>query len=140
VPYTEQLSQVIAHAMPPAFLLGALAAFLALLTARLNGIVDRIRTINAIGDGDSVRAHLKADLPRLQRRAKLVNDAIYLAVGSAICITLLLLIAFVSALFRLRHEPGAGLMFVLSLALMCASLVTLAREVRIALTPLDHHG
>jgi hypothetical protein len=31
-------------------------------------------------------------------------------------------------------------MFVLSLALMCASLVTLAREVRIALTPLDHHG
>lgn len=140
MPYTEQLSQVIAHAMPPAFLLGALAAFLALLTARLNGIVDRIRTINAIGDGDSVRAHLKADLPRLQRRAKLVNDAIYLAVGSAICITLLLLIAFVSALFRLRHEPGAGLMFVLSLALMCASLVTLAREVRIALTPLDHHG
>ena len=73
---TGQLSQVIAHAMSPAFLLGALAGFVALLTARVNGIIDRTRTINAIREDDTAPAHLKVDLPRLQRRAKLVNDAI----------------------------------------------------------------
>jgi hypothetical protein len=31
-------------------------------------------------------------------------------------------------------------MFVLALGLMCASLVTLGREVRIALADYDHHG
>jgi hypothetical protein len=31
-------------------------------------------------------------------------------------------------------------MFVLALGLMCAALITLAREVRIALTDYDHHG
>lgn len=137
---TEQLSQVISHAMAPSFLLAAVSGFVAVLIGRLNGIIDRIRTINAISEDDSARAYLKTDLPRLQRRAKLMNDAIYLAVCSAICTTLLLIITFVSAFFHLRHEQGAGVMFVLALALMCASLVTLAREVRIALTQLDHHG
>ncbi len=53
------------------------------------------------------------------------------------------LVATVAALIvgkAVRHEPGAGLMVVLSLALLCASLVMLAREVRIGLTKFDHHG
>ena len=139
-PVTERLEQVITQAMAPAFVLGAVAGFVAVLIGRANGIIDRIRTINAIPDDDSARGYLKADLPRLQRRAKLMNDAIYLAVASAVCTTLLLIITFVSAFFGFRHEPGAGLMFVLLLALLCASLVTLAREVRIGLTEFDHHG
>ena len=69
-----------------------------------------------------------------------MNDAIYLAVGSAICTTLLVILAFASALFGFRHEPGAAAMFILALALMCASLLTLAREVRMALTEYDHFG
>ena len=138
-PATERLSQVIAHSMAPAFLLGAVAGFVALLMGRMNGIIDRMRTINAIADDDTVRVHLKRDLPRLERRAKLVNQAIYFAVGSAICTTLLLMTAFTAAFFRLRHEPGAGLLFLMALALMCAALVTLAREVRIALSEFDHH-
>jgi hypothetical protein len=46
----------------------------------MNGIIDRIRTVNGIAADDEVRAHLKSDLPRLKRRAKLINDAIYFAV------------------------------------------------------------
>src|SRR3954449_2255074 len=103
---TDQLSQVIAHATAPSFLLGAVSGFVAVLMGRMNGIIDRIRTLNAIPDGDQARAYLKADLPRLKRRAKLMNDAIYLAVGSAICTTLLVILAFAAALFGVRHEPG----------------------------------
>jgi hypothetical protein len=135
-----QLSQVIAQATAPSFLLGAVSGFVAVLMGRMNGVLDRLRAVNAIPDDDVARAYLKADLPRLKRRTKLMNDAIYLAVGSAICTTLLVILAFVSAFLGLRHEPGAALMFVLALGLMCASLVTLAREVRIALTDYDDHA
>ena len=137
---TDQISQVIAHATAPSFLLGAVSGFVAVLMGRMNGVIDRIRALNAIADDDRARSYLKEDLPRLKRRAKLMNDAIYLAVGSAICTTLLLILAFASALLGLRHEPGAAVMFVLALGLMGASLLTLAREVRIALTDYDHHG
>ena len=139
-PATERLSQVIAHAMSPAFLLGAVAGFVALLMGRMNGIIERTRTINAIPDEDSPRVYLKADLPRLHRRAKLVNQAIYLAVGSAIATTLLLITAFAAAFCGLRHEPGAGALFLVALVFMCAALVALAREVRIALSEFDHHA
>lgn len=137
---TEQLSQVIAQATAPSFLLGAVSGFVAVLMGRMNGVIDRIRAVNAIPDDDSARAYLKADLPRLKRRAALLNSAIYLSVGAAICTTMLVILAFLSALLGLRHEPGAALMFVVALGLMAASLVVLAREVRIALTDYDHHG
>jgi len=135
----EHMSQVIAHVLPPAFLLTALAGFVNVLAGRLNNIIDRTRRINSIAADDTARAHLKADLPRLQRRARLVNNSIYFAVGAAISITLLLIVAFVSAFLGQRHEVAVGLAFLVALALMCASLVTLAREVRIALRDLDHH-
>jgi len=74
-----QLSQVIAHATAPSFLLGAVSGFVAVLMGRMNGIIDRIRNLNAIADDDAARAPLKLDLPRLKARAKLVNMAIFLA-------------------------------------------------------------
>jgi hypothetical protein len=134
------LSEVISHATAPAFLLGAVSGFVAVLMGRMNGVIDRIRSVNAIPDTDPDRSHLRSDLPRLKRRAKLMNEAIFLAVGSAICTTLLVISAFVSAFLGLRHEPGAAALFVLALALMCAALVALALEVRIALTEHEHHG
>ena len=36
-----------------AFLLGAVAGFASILVGRTNGIIDRVRTLNMIGDGDS---------------------------------------------------------------------------------------
>lgn len=135
-----QLSQVIAQATAPSFLLGAVSGFVAVLIGRMNGVIDRIRTINAISDDDAARRHLKGDLPRLIRRAQLLNRAVYLAVASALATTLLVILAFVSALLQFRHEPGAAIMFVVALALMALALLTLAREVRMALTEYDHHG
>jgi hypothetical protein len=136
----DQLSKVISHVMAPAFLIGAVAGFVAVLMGRMNGIIDRIRTVNGIKADDEARAHLKSDLPRLKRRAKLMNDAIYFAVGSALCTTVLVILAFVTAFLGFRHELGAGVMFIVALGLLGASLLTLAREVRIALTEFDHHG
>src|ERR1700754_1804802 len=129
-PSVSQLSHVISQAAAPAFLLGALAAFIAVLISRLNRIVDRTVVLNGIPDDDTVRIRLKADLPRLMRRAAMMNRAILWAVVASIALTLLVIVAFVTAFLQLEHERGVALFFMISLGAFTASLVDFAREVR----------
>jgi hypothetical protein len=138
-PSVSQLSQVITHAIAPAFLLGALAAFVSVLTLRMNRVVDRSQMLNGIDDADKTRAHLKADLPRMQQRAILLNNAVLLATLSAICATLLVMVAFVSAFFNIQHERGIAALFVITLGFFAAALVNFARETRVALHEFDYH-
>jgi hypothetical protein len=134
-----QLSHVMSEATAPAFVLGAVAAFIAILLGRLTNVLDRIRSLNEIADNDTARVHLKSDISRLRRRAKLLNNATYLAIASAICTSLLLMLGFVSAFLRLRHEYGAGALFAVAIALLGGSLVRFGQEVRIGLSELDHY-
>ncbi len=136
----NQLSQIISHATAPAFLLGSVAGFVSILITRMNGVIDRIRSLNMVADDDPLRAHLKSDIPRLRRRARLMNTAIHLAVSSGICITLLVILAFASAFIGVRHEPVAGVLFMVALGLLGAALFTLGREVWIGLNEFDHYG
>jgi len=137
-PTATQLSQVISQVTAPAFLLGAVAAFVAVLISRMNRIIDRSQALNAIGDENKVKAELKSDIPRLKRRAALLNKAILFATISAIVTSLLVIVAFVSAYFDIAHEYGVGALFVVALAFFTASLVNLARETTIALHEYDH--
>jgi hypothetical protein len=137
-PSVSQLSQVISQAIAPAFILGALAAFISVLTLRMNRVVDRSQALNAIGT-DPARAHLKADLPRMKRRAVLLNKAILFASLSAIVATLLVMLAFVSAFFGIEHERGIAILFILTLGFFAASLINFARETRIALHEFDYY-
>ena len=140
LPSVSQLSQVISQAAAPAFLLGALAAFFAVLISRFNRIVDRTIVLNAIADNDAAKSRLKADLPRLMRRAAVINRAIFWAVIGSITITLMVIVAFVSAFFQIQHERGVAVLFIISLGAFVVSLVDFAREVRIALSEFDHHA
>jgi hypothetical protein len=139
-PSVGQLSQVISQAAAPAFLLGALAAFIAVLISRLNRVVDRTIILNAIPDDDTARCRLKTDLPRLMRRAAMLNRAILWAVIGSIAITLLVVAAFAMAFFAVQHERGVALLFIVALAAFTVSLVDFAREVRIALSEFDHYA
>jgi uncharacterized membrane protein YgcG len=139
-PTVSQLSQVISQAIAPAFLLGALAAFTALLITRLNRIVDRTIALNSIADDDPVKARLKADLPRLLRRAAMVNRAIFWAVIASLTITLMVIVAFTSAFLHIQHERGVAFLFIVSLLAFTVALIDFAREVRIALSEFDHYG
>ena len=131
----SQLSQVISQAAAPGFILAALAGFTSLLIARQNRIVDR-----TISDDDPVKCRLKADLPRLLRRAAMMNRAILWALISSIATSVLVIVAFASALLHIRHEVGVAILFIVALAAFTVSLVEFAREVRIALNELDHYG
>jgi hypothetical protein len=138
-PSVTQLSQVITQAIAPAFLLGALAAFISVLTLRMNRVVDRSQMLNAIDDNDTARGRLKTDLPRMKQRAILLNNATFFATLSAIFATLLVMIAFVTAFFDIQHERGIAVIFVITLGFFAAALVNFARETRIALHEFDYH-
>jgi hypothetical protein len=138
-PSITQLSQVIGQVTAPAFLLGAVAAFISVLVSRMNRIIDRSQALNAIRDDDASKAHLKSDIPRLRRRAALLNSAILFSAVSAIVTSLLVIVAFVCAFYNLRHEYGVAVLFVVALGFFTVSLVYLVREARIALNEFDHH-
>ncbi|MBR1198033.1 DUF2721 domain-containing protein [Bradyrhizobium sp. AUGA SZCCT0240] len=139
-PSISQLSHVISQAAAPAFLLGALAAFIALLISRLNRIIDRSIYLNQISDQDQARSRLKADLPRLVRRAAMINRAIFWAIMGSISIGIVIIVGFVSAFFEIRHERGVAILFVISVSAFIVSLTDFAREVRIAPNEFDHYG
>ena len=131
---SNQLSLVISQAAAPAFLLGAVASFLAVLVGHMSRIIDRARAINATPDQDPNKAALKATLPQLKLRAALVNRAIYWAVASGISTCFLMIAGFGSAYFGFRHEPGAAILFTLSLGQFTFSLISFAREVKVAMS------
>ena len=110
VPDVGQLSQVMSQATAPAFVLGAVAGFVSILLGRMTTVLDRIRSLNEIAEDDRARAHLKSDIPRLQRRASLLNSAVRLALLSGMCTALLLVVGFASAFLKLQHEYGAAVL------------------------------
>ena len=139
IPDAAQLSEVFSQATAPAFVLGAVAAFVAILLSRMKTLVNRIRRLNEIADDDVLRGRLKADIPLLRQRAQLLNSATHLALLSGISTSLLLVVGFASAFFRLRHEYGAGLLFAVAVALLGGALFKFAQEVRMGLTEFDHY-
>jgi Protein of unknown function (DUF2721) len=130
-----QLSQVISEATAPAFLLGAVAAFVSVLVGRLNRIADRGVALQA--NSDSGQSKISADVTRLHRRARLINRAIEYAVVSGIFTTILVIVAFGSAALGLDHAYGAAILFVLALSFFATSLIFLWREVRMAVHTLE---
>src|SRR3954470_24569454 len=107
-PNVNQLSQVISQAAAPAFLLGALAAFISVLVSRLNRIIDRSIVLNGIPDDDTVKSRLKDDIPRRMRRETMINRAILRSVVGSIAVTILVSVAFASAFFEVQHERGVA--------------------------------
>ena len=138
-PSLNQLSNIIGSVAAPAFLLGAVAAFISVLMSRMNRVIDRSQSLHKIIEDDKERAYLREDIPRLKRRAKLLNGSIFYATISAIMTSLIIIVAFVSAMLHLSHEYGTAVFFVVALVFFPLALIDLAREIRIGLSELDHH-
>ena len=133
----EHLTQIISQVVAPAFLLGAVASFIYLFALRMDGVLARIRDLNNIPDKGHARSLLKADLPRLRRRALLIQRANLLSISSGIVAAMLIIIAFGAALSSVNHAWATAVLFMISLSLLCASLVMLFMDVRIGLTEYD---
>jgi hypothetical protein len=136
-PSIDQLARIIGNVAAPAFLLGAVASFISILISRISHIIERSQYLHSIADDDATKIYLKADIPRLRRRAALLNRALFYAIVAAILTALIIIVAFVSAFYRVAHEYGVAFLFIAALVTFCVSLVDLARETRIALRDND---
>jgi hypothetical protein len=137
VPDVQRLTMIFSQATAPTFFLGAVAAFVSLMSSRLSANVARIRALNAIPDCDAERAHLKRDLSRLRRRATLLNNGIVFALIAGIFSTTLLAVLFIAEFFGLKYAYGAGLLFILSTVCLGVGLVRFAQEARLGLSEAD---
>jgi Protein of unknown function (DUF2721) len=124
----DHLSEAISHATAPAFMLGAVAAFLSILIARLERIADKNKALRSSDVKLDPNDRLAG---AFLRRMELLGHAIYLAVLSALATATLLVLAFLAGLLGIGHGQIVALMFVLALLLLMTSLVQLAREIRV---------
>jgi hypothetical protein len=139
VPNTERLAAIFHTATAPTFFLGSVAAFASLMTLRMSHTMDRVRALNAIKEDDPDRAHLKADLERLMRRANLLKGGIFSALVAGVCATVLLAILFMTEFFGLHYAYGAGALFIVATVFLGMALINFAREVRISLDEPDKY-
>lgn len=132
MPSIEQLSRVINQSIAPAFMLGAISGFIAVLVTRLNRIVDRCREAAGADENASTSA-TRADVGRLNARADLINRSLFWSVAAALMTIVMMIAAFLFAFLAIRHEWGIALLFVATLALFGLSLVNFAREIRLVI-------
>lgn len=112
----EEISHVIALATAPAFLIAATVSFLTISAGRLSRIFDRARALVEIGEQDKKHAHLKADIPYLRRRARLIHFSMLFAMFSGIMTGTLVIIAFLGDLLNYTLEQFIAVLFICAIA------------------------
>jgi heme exporter protein D len=135
----ETVAHVIALATGPAFLIAAVLSFLYLLATRMAQVVDRARALDDIDDKDERRARLKADMPLLRRRARLLNLATALSVVSGVITAVLIVVAFLGALLDFETETVIVAFFILALVSFMVSLFFFGREVVMSVSEFKHY-
>lgn len=134
----DQLSQVISHAVAPAFLLGAMSAFASMLSSRIDVVLSRIRVLNAIPADDPERASLKQDIVRLSRRLTLQRRALLLTLAAGFVTTILMICSFALAILGVQHVWIVSAMFIVALSLFCAAVITVGLDGLISVHKSDH--
>src|SRR5687767_2595491 len=135
----SEISHVIALATAPAFLLGGIVSFLALLSNRMTAIVDRVRMLDAVDEADEKRAELKREVPVLRHRARLLHLSMTVSIASGVTTASLVVIAFVGALLDLELELLIAGLFLLSLLAFMAALLLMVHEAVVAFGELGRY-
>jgi len=130
---SNQFALVISQAAAPAFMLGAVASFLAVLFSQLNLVIGRLRAVSSLPDDSAANAQLKTTTPQLKLRVTRIGWAIYWALGSGVATCFVIIAAFAGAWFGIRHEVGAAILFTISLGLFTAALMTFGYEIKVGM-------
>jgi hypothetical protein len=126
----EHFAVVIQQATAPAFVLTAVASLIAVLNGKYHRIIDRVRDLEAIPADDAMAARAHAEIPHLRKRAAILHNAVRFALGSAVCTTIIVIIAFLSAFLGWRHEYGVAILFCIALVLLACSVMNMFWEVQ----------
>jgi hypothetical protein len=121
----DRLSQVIEHAIAPAFLLGAVAGFVAIIMTRIENLSRRMESAST------------ERIAGMTRRVFLLHRAAFFGLCAAIAAAALVIISFVLGFLNITHVYGMGLLFLLTFGLLTIALGLFAQEIRTALRDYD---
>lgn len=137
-PHLTDISRVIQLAVAPVFLLTAIATLINTLNGRLGRIVDRRRALfGRAGESDPA---IDAELALLDRRSRLVYQAIFYAVLSALLVCLVVASAFVAALVASDLSRLVAGLFIIAMLTMVVALGLFLREVYLAVQTGTHRN
>ena len=132
------IAATIQTAVAPVFLLAGIAGILNVIATRLGRVVDRSRLVESLHAGSLGDEHARhvGELRILDRRIKLANRATSLCVSSALTVCVVIILLFVSQLARLQVGDAIALLFVISMLLLAAGLITFLAEIQVAVRTL----
>jgi hypothetical protein len=130
------IAHVIQLAVASVFLLAGVGALLAVLSGRLGRAVDRSRVVEGRLPDLAAEALAAAhdELALISRRTRLIYAAIALAVLCALLICVLIAVAFIDAFLAMNLARLMGVLFVLAMLVLIASLLAFLREIFLAVS------
>ena len=128
------LAHAIQLAVAPVFLLSGIGALLAVLTNRLNRVVDRARALEALHPAASPAETdvLEARLETLSRRGRLISRAILLVTICALLVSTVVAALFAAAFFGVDASGLVGGVFIVAMLTLIGGLVAFLREIFLA--------
>ena len=132
------VAQLIQLSIAPVFLLAGIGAILNVLAQRLARVVDRARHLEAefASFDEAARGRAGAELRILDRRMKVVNQAISACTASALFVCLVVAIMFVAEFADFAFARPIALLFILAMLLLIVGLVLFLYEIRLAMRSL----
>ncbi|MEI6544624.1 MAG: DUF2721 domain-containing protein [Methylococcales bacterium] len=124
------VTHVIQQALTPVFLLGAVGAFLNVLTGRLARIVDRFRFLSETAENDP--KEYCDELVTLPVRVRLIHWAISLCTLCALFVCTSIVILFVGAELELSLSRVTSILFIAAMVALTSGLLCFLREVTLA--------
>jgi Protein of unknown function (DUF2721) len=132
------MASTIQAAIAPVFLLAGIGAMLNVISSRLGRVIDRTRSLEPLHSNSTGEEHARYvnELRLLNRRINLSNSAATLCVASALAVCLLIILLFIAQLSGEDYANSVAALFVISMLLLAAGLLTLLWEIRIAISAL----
>ncbi|WP_017663855.1 DUF2721 domain-containing protein [Porphyrobacter sp. AAP82] len=128
---TPRVQQVVQLSLAPAFLLSGIGAVMNVIMSRMIWIAKRIETIEDKMD-DSRTARQAREYGWLMRRRRLMQGAIMFSTASAVMISAVIMLLFVSAYITSQIGTLIAAMWVLTMVLLVTGLGFFLFETRLA--------
>lgn len=134
-PAVSTIAETIQLSLSPVFMLAGIAGLLNVLAGRLARVIDRARELERLFPGSTGAEHDRHrwELLILDRRMKLSNLGMLLAVVSAMVTCLVVALLFVAELGRFQIGRYVAVLFVLAMTALIAALACFLLEVRASL-------
>jgi hypothetical protein len=131
----RELIPVLQVAIGPVILISGVGLLLLTLTNRYGRTIDRsrqlVRELRELGDAD--RKRLEGQIEILYRRARLIRLSILLAGVSVLLASVLIIVLFLTALWKLEVGVLISLLFIACMVALSGSLVAFIRDINLSL-------